>query len=323
MVNASAGSIAAILLVEDDASQARLMSHWLEAEGYSVAIVEDGNQAVQRISEGNLSLVISDVDLPGASGLNVLETAKNAGIATILVTAHPAVQLASEAIDRGVDAYLLKPLNRARLVKVVEGVMDKVPEVVAERTVLAVGIAPGDVEWGCGGSLLAMAADGCRIVQLVLDWPDPMSGDLAVYVHGDPMAFMPDVVGGGLVNGAVATGDIAEVLRRTLDQTHASVLFAPSPGQDSVLHARAGRAAQALVGAVPEVYGYANRGVAIGFAPRRFVDIQGVLDAKQRLVEPHYGGQVSGELEVAARFWGGVAGMEAVEAFEVLGQRIR
>ena len=183
MVNASAGSIAAILLVEDDASQARLMSHWLEAEGYSVATVEDGNQAMQRISEGNLSLVISDVDLPGASGLNVLETAKNAGIATILVTAHPAVQLASEAIDRGVDAYLLKPLNRARLVKVVEGVMDKVPEVVAERTVLAVGIAPGDVEWGCGGSLLAMAADGCRIVQLVLDWPDPMSGDLAVYVH--------------------------------------------------------------------------------------------------------------------------------------------
>lgn len=102
-----------ILIVDDDASQRRLVEFWLEEEGYSTITANDGAGGLQTFEQRAPDLIISDIRMPKMNGIDLLTKikAQNPDTPVVLVTAFGTVSDAVEAMKLGAADYVLKPLN--------------------------------------------------------------------------------------------------------------------------------------------------------------------------------------------------------------------
>ncbi len=102
-----------ILIVDDDASQRRLIEFWLQEEGYATITATDGKAGLRMFEDQSPSLVIADLRMPGIDGLELLAKVKasNQDEPLILITAFGTVGNAVEAMKLGAADYLVKPLN--------------------------------------------------------------------------------------------------------------------------------------------------------------------------------------------------------------------
>lgn len=109
-----------VLLIEDDAMLARSMTRLLMAEGYSVEHAASGPAAVEKVMERSFDVVMSDLNLPGASGVDVLNVVRayDPSVPLVLMTGMPTVETAIEAVSLGVLEYMVKPATREQLVRV-------------------------------------------------------------------------------------------------------------------------------------------------------------------------------------------------------------
>ena len=102
----------AILIAEDEIGVRESLAEVLRDEGYQVTAVADGSSAIAALDTQEFDLAISDLRMPGADGLTVLTHAREIAPQTLvlLMTAHATVETAVEALQRGAQDYLLKPL---------------------------------------------------------------------------------------------------------------------------------------------------------------------------------------------------------------------
>lgn len=102
-----------VLLVEDKADLRAVLRKALEKGGYAVDDVPDGNSAIDRIRKRRYLLVLTDLKLPGASGLDVLREVKQADptIPVILMTAFGSVEEAVTAMKEGAFDFIQKPVD--------------------------------------------------------------------------------------------------------------------------------------------------------------------------------------------------------------------
>jgi EAL domain-containing protein (putative c-di-GMP-specific phosphodiesterase class I)/ActR/RegA family two-component response regulator len=109
-----------VLLIEDDAPLARSLIRVMNAEGYQVVHVGSGGAAVDKVMHRSFDAVISDLNLPGASGVDVLNVVRayDPDVPLVLMTGCPTVDTAIEAVSLGVLEYLVKPTPREQLVRV-------------------------------------------------------------------------------------------------------------------------------------------------------------------------------------------------------------
>ncbi|HHY87000.1 MAG TPA: sigma-54-dependent Fis family transcriptional regulator [Verrucomicrobia bacterium] len=108
---------ATILLIEDDRSTASALEKVLENEGYAVKVVERGDEGLREAREQPYDLVITDLRMPGLSGLDLvgqLHTAKPK-LPIIMMTAHGTTETAIEAMKLGAYEYLVKPFDADEL----------------------------------------------------------------------------------------------------------------------------------------------------------------------------------------------------------------
>jgi len=112
MPTTESGTKGAILIAEDEVAVRESLVEVLQDEGYEVTAVPDGAAAITALSNHEFDLVISDIRMPGADGLAVLRHAREVSPQTLvlLMTAHATVETAVEAIRRGAQDYLLKPI---------------------------------------------------------------------------------------------------------------------------------------------------------------------------------------------------------------------
>ncbi|MCX5734529.1 MAG: sigma-54 dependent transcriptional regulator [candidate division NC10 bacterium] len=103
---------ASILVVDDEPAMRLLLSSVLKEEGYDVTAAASGKEALQLITTRHYHLVLTDLKMPGISGLELLEQVKrdDPGTAVIILTAFGTVEGAVEAMRKGAVHYLLKPL---------------------------------------------------------------------------------------------------------------------------------------------------------------------------------------------------------------------
>lgn len=108
---------ACILFVEDDPSGRELGEYNLSRAGYAVDAVEDGQQGLDRFDPGRHALVITDVRMPGISGMEVLSEIKRRSPATpvIVITAYGNIEIAVDAMKAGAFDFIGKPFNREHL----------------------------------------------------------------------------------------------------------------------------------------------------------------------------------------------------------------
>lgn len=102
-----------ILIVEDEKILRISLTDALKAEGYIVFAVADGNEALAALSEGDFSLVITDIRLPGASGVDILRKslADSPLTPVIMMTAYGSIKDAVSAIRSGAFDYITKPFD--------------------------------------------------------------------------------------------------------------------------------------------------------------------------------------------------------------------
>jgi DNA-binding NtrC family response regulator len=102
-----------LLLVEDKSELRAMLRRALEREGYSVEEAADGTTAIQKVRSRRFMLVLTDLKLPGASGLDVLRETKQADatIPVVLLTAYGSVEEAVAAMKEGAFDFLQKPVD--------------------------------------------------------------------------------------------------------------------------------------------------------------------------------------------------------------------
>src|SRR5438309_854993 len=110
-----------ILLIEDDASIVGGLKKELQVEGYEVAVAERGDNGLAQAKEQSFDVVITDLKMPGLSGLELVERlhAAKPKLPIILMTAFGTTETAIEATKLGAYDYLLKPFDMAELLDLV------------------------------------------------------------------------------------------------------------------------------------------------------------------------------------------------------------
>ena len=106
-----------ILLVDDDPGQTSLLATFLQAHGYQTQSAGSGEAALQLLSEGVFGMMISDVRMPGMSGLEALRRVrqKHPALPVLLVTAFADIRSAVAAMRDGAVNYLAKPIDLEEL----------------------------------------------------------------------------------------------------------------------------------------------------------------------------------------------------------------
>lgn len=126
---------ARILLVEDEPGLQLALSDRLEAEGYLVETVGDGEVALQRATEERFDLIVLDVMLPGRDGFDVARTVRQRGVQTpiLMLTARGQVVDRVVGLKLGADDYLVKPFEVAELLARLEALLRRAPPSAASR----------------------------------------------------------------------------------------------------------------------------------------------------------------------------------------------
>ena len=106
-----------VLVVDDEDAIRDLLSRTLALADYEVDSAPDGRTAVDRMRVIDYDLLITDLRMPGVDGLSVIREARrlNADIPIIIVTGHSSEASAIEAINLGVQGYLVKPFRVPRV----------------------------------------------------------------------------------------------------------------------------------------------------------------------------------------------------------------
>ncbi|MEO8602701.1 MAG: response regulator [bacterium] len=113
--------VARIMVVEDDVDLMRIMIHTLQAAGFHVVQTYGGVDALRKVKLQKPDLVLTDLAMPGISGVEVIAQIKGdpetRHIPCIAVTAHIWDHIAQAASQSGCDSLVPKPFNSVRLLQ--------------------------------------------------------------------------------------------------------------------------------------------------------------------------------------------------------------
>lgn len=121
-----------LLVVDDEPSICILIEEALEGEGYDITTATSGEQALQAITATPFNLVITDKNMPGMSGIELIRAAQQIrpGMSYIIITAFSSLDSALDAVRLGVFDYIEKPIEQIELIKV------KVREAIVKQLLL-------------------------------------------------------------------------------------------------------------------------------------------------------------------------------------------
>ena len=142
-----------VLLVEDDDRMAEMTSEVLLEGGYEVVHFIDANSALEWLKINNADIVVSDIGLPGISGIQfcalIRDTARIAGIPILMLTAQNDEFHKVTALRKGADDYMVKPFSNNELVARVEALLRRCRHGGQMSRVLDSGGLSLDLDTGC------------------------------------------------------------------------------------------------------------------------------------------------------------------------------
>ena len=111
-----------ILLVDDQVSFCHHIKTILEQEGYEVAVANNADQALQKLSLQTFDILLTDMKMPGQNGLELFKIARKTdpNISGIIMTAYGSIASAVASIKQGITDYLQKPFEPEALLIAVE-----------------------------------------------------------------------------------------------------------------------------------------------------------------------------------------------------------
>ncbi len=114
-----------ILIVEDDPEMRSLLKDFMEEEGFRVEAAQNGFDAFGKLSHAAFDLVITDIRMPGVSGLDILPVLRKIqpNVSVVVITAFGNGDVCRKAIGRGAAGYLEKPIRLEKLKKIIHSIV--------------------------------------------------------------------------------------------------------------------------------------------------------------------------------------------------------
>lgn len=320
-----------VLLVEDDQFLALLLTRWLQSDsGLDVRHAEDGETALRLIQSEPFDILITDINLPGVSGLELVTQSRAMAPerATILMTAEETVERALAAVRLQVDDLLFKPVSREALLHTVSKAKHKqlTQRRTPQRVVMAIGAHPDDVEIGCGGTLLAHRQAGDRVIVLTLSRgrKGGQGETRAEESARAALALDAELLLADLEDTRISEGpDTISVISQAITLHGPSVLYTHTSHDVHQDHRNVHRATLVAARSVKSIFCYQSPSSTIDFHPTCFVDISQQLDRKlevlrvfesqadRRYLAPEL-------LRATAYYWSRFGGATAAEPLEII-----
>ncbi|MCX7794452.1 MAG: sigma-54 dependent transcriptional regulator [Thermodesulfovibrionales bacterium] len=115
-----------ILIIEDKESMLRMLDELLKEEGFNVIKATDGPEALKKIKDEKIEVILTDLRLPSMDGIEILREVKaiDPSIPVIVMTAYGSIETAVEAMKLGASDFITKPFNPDHLLVVIKKVLD-------------------------------------------------------------------------------------------------------------------------------------------------------------------------------------------------------
>ena len=120
-----------IMVVDDEEDVRETFRLLLEEENYNVIEAGDGEEAINVLRTGdnltNCGLILCDIRMPKVNGIEYIDYLKEQapGIPVVVITGYPDTEMAVGLLNKGVDGYLVKPVDSERLMKIVNKLVAK------------------------------------------------------------------------------------------------------------------------------------------------------------------------------------------------------
>jgi two-component system, NtrC family, response regulator AtoC len=116
----------AVLIIDDEATLARNLAAYLERNGFTARVAGSGEEGLQQFAEFRPDVVLLDHNLPGMSGLDVLERLRqgDAQVPVVLMTGFGGIEVAVQALKLGAADYLTKPVSLGELKLLVDRLLE-------------------------------------------------------------------------------------------------------------------------------------------------------------------------------------------------------
>lgn len=323
---------ARILVVEDDPEAAAYVLHVLRNRGgFEASHIADPAAALERARAERWDLVLTDVEMPGMTGIELLEAVREITpqLPVAVYTAHPSVDYAVRALRNKADEFLEKPVRPDKLVETVTALVAKgrAAREAARQSVLAIGAHPDDVEIGAAGTLAMHRRLGHEVSILTLSrgarggTEDTRAGESrkAAEVIGATL-YHEDLQDTSIREGDPTIG----VISRIVETVRPTVIYTHSPHDVHQDHRNTHRAALVAVRQVGRVYCFQSPSATVDFRPTRFVAIDEQLDRKLQAIDA-FASQVEIRaylepdlIESTARYWSRYCEGRFAEPFEVI-----
>jgi DNA-binding NtrC family response regulator len=119
-----------ILVVDDDENIRKVLQTILEDEGYIVDIAENGEKAIDKTKADFYNLALIDVRLPDMEGTELLSKMRDTTpkMRKVIITGYPTLQNAIAAVNKGADAYIVKPFEVEKVLQTIKEQLKKQEE---------------------------------------------------------------------------------------------------------------------------------------------------------------------------------------------------
>jgi DNA-binding response OmpR family regulator len=119
-----------ILMVDDDETIRKSITTVLEEKGYLVDTAENGRAAIRKSEKEVYNLALIDIRLPDMDGVQLLTALKETApkMVKIIITGYPSLQNAVEAVNKGADGYIVKPIKMGELLAMIKEHLKKQQE---------------------------------------------------------------------------------------------------------------------------------------------------------------------------------------------------
>jgi CheY-like chemotaxis protein len=282
-----------VVVVEDDPDVALYSKTVLERRGECTVItVADGRLVVGVIADFEPDVLVTDIELPGMSGLDLIAQVRDIRptLPVIVMTAHASVDYAVSALRNQADEFLTKPVTSTALVGHVVRLATAARLAAASapkpESVLAIGAHPDDVEAGVGGILAAHRAAGDTVTILTLSRGMRDGGIRRAWEESSRSA---EVIGARLILedavGGPAGASTLDIIRKTIAEVSPTIVYVHSKNDDNHDHRAVHDAALVAAAKVRTVACYQGTSATVDFRPNRFISIDGHTDTKLAMLE--------------------------------------